>query len=144
MKILIDTSIWSLALRRQSGVVNPESVILRTLIEQGEDIHLLGIVLQEVLQGIKNPNDFHMLKDYLDAFPLIELTREDYVKAAELKNRLIKKGKQISTIDALIASASISYSCYLFTTDNDFENIAQHSSLKLFRPRLLLKTPDIL
>ena len=135
MKILIDTSIWSLALRRQSGVVNPESVMLRTLIEQGEDIHLLGIVLQEVLQGIKNPKDFHILKDYLDAFPLIELTREDYVKAAELKNRLIKKGKQISTIDALIASASISYSCYLFTTDKDFENIAQHSSLKLFKMR---------
>jgi len=135
MKILIDTSIWSLALRRQSGVVNPESVMLRTLIEQGEDIHLLGIILQEVLQGIKNPKDFHILKDYLDAFPLIELTREDCIKAAELKNRLIKKGKQISTIDALIASASISYSCYLFTTDKDFEHIAQHSSLKLFRMR---------
>jgi predicted nucleic acid-binding protein len=135
MKILIDTSVWSLALRRQSGVVNPESVMLRTLIEQGEDIHLLGIILQEVLQGIKNPKDFHVLKDYLDAFPLIELAREDYIKAAELKNRLIKKGKQISTIDALIASASISYSCYLFTTDKDFEHIAQHSSLKLFRMR---------
>ena len=135
MKILIDTSIWSLALRRQSGVVNPESVMLRTLIEQGEDIHLLGIILQEVLQGIRNPKDYHVLKDYLDAFPLIELTREDYIKAAELKNRLIKKGKQISTIDALIASASISNSCYLFTTDKDFEHIAQHSSLKLFRMR---------
>jgi len=135
MKILIDTSIWSLALRRQSGVVNPESVMLRTLIEQGEDIHLLGIILQEVLQGIRNPKDYHVLKDYLVAFPLIELTREDYIKAAELKNRLIKKGKQISTIDALIASASISYSCYLFTTDKDFEHIAQHSSLKLFRMR---------
>jgi predicted nucleic acid-binding protein len=133
MKILIDTSIWSLALRRPSGVVTPESVMLRTLIEQGEDIHLLGIILQEVFQGIRNPKDYHVLKDYLDAFPLIELTREDYIKAAELKNRLIKKGKQISTIDALIASASISYSCYLFTTDKDFEHIAQHSSLKLFR-----------
>jgi predicted nucleic acid-binding protein len=135
MKILIDTSIWSLALRRQSGVVNPESVMLRTLIEQGEDIHLLGIILQEVLQGIKNPKDFLVLKDHLDAFPLIELIREDYIKAAELKNRLIKKGKQISTIDALIASASISYSCYLFTTDKDFEHIAHHSSLKLFKMR---------
>jgi predicted nucleic acid-binding protein len=135
MKILIDTSIWSLALRRQSGVVNPESVMLRTLIEQGEDIHLLGIILQEVLQGIKNPKDFHVLKDYLDAFPFIKLAREDYIKAAELKNRFIKKGKQISTIDALIASASISYNCYLFTTDKDFKHIAQHSSLKLFRMR---------
>ena len=135
MKILIDTSIWSLALRRQSGVVNSESVMLRTLIEQGEDIHLLGIILQEVLQGIKNPKDFHALKDYFEAFPLIELTRENYIKAAELKNRLMKKGKQISTIDALIASAAISYGCYLFTTDKDFEHIAQHSLLKLFKMR---------
>ena len=135
MKILIDTSIWSLALRRQSGVVNPESVMLRTLIEQGEDIHLLGIILQEVLQGIKNPKDFHVLKDYFEAFPLIELTRENYIKAAELKNRLVKKGKQISRIDALIASAAISYGCYLFTTDKDFEHIAQHSLLKLFKMR---------
>jgi predicted nucleic acid-binding protein len=133
MRILIDTSIWSLALRRQSVVVNPEAMILKTIIEQGEDIFLLGIILQEVLQGIKNPKDFHVLKDYFDAFPLIEIVREDYIKAAELKNRLMKKGKQISTIDALIASTAISYGCYLFTTDKDFEHIARHSSLKLFK-----------
>jgi len=135
MKILVDTSIWSLALRRQSVVVNPEAIVVKTLIEQEEDIYLLGIILQEVLQGIKNPKDFHALKDYFEAFPLIELTRENYIKAAELKNRLMKKGKQISTIDALIASAAISYGCYLFTTDKDFEHIAQHSLLKLFKMR---------
>jgi len=135
MKILVDTSIWSLALRRQSVVVNPEAIVVKTLIEQEEDIYLLGIILQEVLQGIKNPKDFHALKDYFEAFSLIELTRENYIKAAELKNRLMKKGKQISTIDALIASAAISYGCYLFTTDKDFEHIAQHSLLKLFKMR---------
>jgi predicted nucleic acid-binding protein len=135
MKILVDTSIWSLALRRQSVVVNPEAIVVKTLIEQEEDIYLLGIILQEVLQGIKNPKDSHVLKDYFEAFPLIELTRENYIKAAELKNRLMKKGKRISTIDALIASAAISYGCYLFTTDKDFEHIAQHSLLKLFKMR---------
>lgn len=135
MRILIDTSIWSFALRRQLEFKSPESVTLRKLIEQGEDIYLLGIILQEVLQGIKNPKDVHVLKDYFEAFQLLELTREDYIKAAELVNRLMKKGKQISTIDALIASAAISYSCYLFTADKDFEHIAQHSSLKLFKMR---------
>lgn len=133
MKILVDTSIWSLALRRQTDVANPEAIVLKTFIEQGEDIYLLGIVLQEVLQGIKNPKDFHALKEYFEAFPLIELTREDYIKAAELKNYLTKKGKQASTINALIASVAISYDCYLFTTDEDFVHIAKYSKLKLFK-----------
>lgn len=135
MKILIDTSIWSVALRRQTDILNPEALVLKTLIEQGEDIYLLGIILQEVLQGIKNPKDFHALKKYFKAFPIIKLTREDYIKAAELKNLLMKKGKQASTIDALIASAAISYNCHLFTADEDFGHIAKYSQLKLIKSR---------
>jgi predicted nucleic acid-binding protein len=135
MKILVDTSIWSLALRRQPGIVNPEAIALKTLIGQGEDIYLLGIILQEVLQGIKNPKDFYALKEYFEAFPLIELAREDYIKAAELKNHLIKNGKQASTIDALIASVAISYNCHLFTGDEDFGHMAKYSKLKLFKNR---------
>ncbi|MBE0425969.1 MAG: PIN domain-containing protein [Nitrospirae bacterium] len=130
---MVDTSIWSLALRRKPEKVNPEAVALKMIIERGEDIYLIGIILQEVLQGIKNPKDFRILKDYFEVFPLIELIREDYIKASELKNHLMKKGKQISTIDALIASVSISNDCYLFTTDRDFEYIAQYSNLRLYK-----------
>ena len=133
MRILVDTSVWSFALRRQPGVVNPESIALKRLIEDGQDIYLLGIILQEMLQGIKNPRDFHALKEHFETFPLIELIRDDYIKAAELKNHLMKKGKQAGTIDILIASAAISYDCYLFTNDKDFEHIAKHSRLKLFK-----------
>ena len=135
MRILVDTSIWSLALRRPSGVVNEEAIWLKTIIEQGEDIYLLGIILQEVLQGIRNSNDFFTLKEYLKAFPLIDLTREDYTRAAELKNHLIRKGKQGSAIDVLIASAAISHRCHLFTADKHFTHIAEHSELKLFALR---------
>ncbi len=132
MRILVDTSVWSLALRRSSGVVNEEAIVLKTIIEQGEDIYLLGIILQEVLQGIRNSKDFLALKEYFKAFPLIDLAREDYVRAAELKNQLIGKGKQASTIDVLIASAAISHHCHLFTADKHFTQIAEHSELKLF------------
>lgn len=131
MRVLVDTSVWSLALRRRSSAVNPEAVILQTLIEQGEDIFLLGVILQEILQGVRNPKDFSRLKEHLSEFPLIELTREDYIKASELKNYLAKKGKQAGTIDALIASAAISYGCFLLTADQDFTHIALHSKLKL-------------
>ncbi len=132
MRILVDTSVWSLALRRSSGVVNEEAIVLKTIIEQGEDIYLLGIILQEVLQGIRNSKDFLALKEYFRAFPLIDLAREDYVRAAELKNQLIGKGRQASTIDVLIASAAISHHCHLFTVDKHFTQIAEHSELKLF------------
>jgi predicted nucleic acid-binding protein len=132
MRILVDTSIWSLALRRPSGVLNEEAVLLKTIIEQGEDIYLLGIILQEVLQGIRNSKDFLALKEYFKAFPLIDLNREDYVRAAELKNRLIGKGRQASTTDVLIASTAISHRCHLFTADKHFVQIAEHSELKLF------------
>jgi predicted nucleic acid-binding protein len=131
MKLLVDTSIWSLALRQKPHILNKEALILKNFIEQGEDIYLVGIILQEILQGIKNPKDFLQLKEYLEAFPLIELTREDYVKAAKLKNILIKKGRQISTFDALIAHTAISRDLYLFTADNDFSHIAKSTKLKL-------------
>ena len=132
MRILVDTSVWSLALRRSSGVVNEQAILLKTIIEQGENIYLLGIILQEVLQGVRNSKDFLALKEYFKAFPLIDLARVDYVRAAELKNQLIGKGKQASTIDVLIASAAISHHCHLFTADKHFAQIAEHSELKLF------------
>ena len=135
MRILVDTSIWSLALRRPTGVINQESVLLKTIIAQGEDIYLLGIILQEVLQGVRNPKFFFALTEYFKAFPLIDLKREDYVRAAELKNQLIGKGRQGSTIDVLIASAAISHRCHLFTADKHFTHIAEHSELKLFALR---------
>lgn len=131
MRILVDTSVWSLALRRSSAIVNEEAIALKTIIEQGEEIYLLGIILQEVLQGIRNSKDFLALKEYFKAFPLIDLAREDYVRAAELKNQLTRKGRQASTIDVLIASAAISYHCHLFTADKHFTQIAEHSELKL-------------
>lgn len=115
--------------------MNQEATLLKTLIEEGEDIYLLGIILQEVLQGIRNPSDFVALKEYFKPFPLIDLGREDYIRAAELKNDLLRKGKQGSTIDVLIASAAISYHCRLFTADKHFTHIAEHSELKLFPPR---------
>jgi predicted nucleic acid-binding protein len=133
MKIIADTSIWSLALTRHALSSKPEIEVLRKLIEQGENIFLLGIILQEILQGVKEPSMFKRIREHFDAFPLLEITREIYVKAAELKNHLGKNGIQTGTIDALIAAAAISNECYLFTSDKDFTHIAKHSKLKLLK-----------
>jgi predicted nucleic acid-binding protein len=133
VNIIVDTSVWSLALRRKDAPENSEATLLRRLLERGEGIYLIGIILQEVLQGIRRPEDFHSLGKYFEAFPLIELSRDDYIRAAGLKNSLIKKGIQASTVDALIASAAITHGCVLFTADKDFSDIARHSKLKLLK-----------
>jgi len=133
VNIIVDTSIWSLALRRHAHIQNPEAEILSKLIQQGENIYLLGIILQGILQGVKKPEDFTRLKEHLEAFPLLETKREHYVKAAELKNHLSRNGVQVSTVDALIATAAIVNDCYLYTTDTDFQYIAKHSKLKLLK-----------
>lgn len=134
MRIIVDTSVWSLAIRRHTPSKHSEVKVLRRIIDQEEDIFLIGIILQEILQGVKKSEDFTRLKEHLSVFPLLEITREHYVRAAELKNCLSTKGIQVSTVDALIATAAIANNCYLFTNDKDFHHIAQHSKLRLLKP----------
>lgn len=133
MKVIIDTSIWSLALRRHTDIQNTEVEVLKKMIIGGESIFLLGIILQEILQGIKRPQDFIRLKEYLDPFPLIEIAREHYIKAAELMNHLSRNGIQVSTIDSLIATTAIINDCHLYTNDRDFYHISRYSKLKLLK-----------
>lgn len=135
MKYLIDTSVWSLALRKKGAKdIRLLSAIdkLNMLLEHGERIFLLGIILQEILQGIKKRDDFSKVSDSLSYFPVIEASKEDYIFAAELFNHCQSKGVQASTVDFLIASISINHDCRLLTTDKDFQHIAKHTELNLF------------
>jgi predicted nucleic acid-binding protein len=76
---------------------------------------------------------FEKLADYISAFPLIELKRDDYIEAAGLRNYCITKGIQASTIDFLIASVCVSKDFLLFSADKDFELIANVTDLKLLK-----------
>ena len=131
MSVVVDTSVWSLALRRQSPSHNVHTEKLRMLLKQGRPIVLPGVVLQEVLQGIRDPADFENVRQHLDVFPLLELSRDDYVAAAELRNSCHAQGVQASTIDFQIAAACVRNDCALLTADQDFEHIARVSTLQL-------------
>lgn len=131
MNILVDTSVWSLALRREKGRRPPEAIRLEQLILQGESIFLIGVILQEILQGVRSKEDFQRLSKILSSFPFIPLKRDNYIMAATVRNKCRGKGVQASTIDFLIAAAAVSSDCYLFTTDNDFLNISKYITLKL-------------
>lgn len=131
MSVIVDTSVWSHALRRGSKSTDPQAAKLAGILTQGQTVLLLGVVLQEVLQGIKSARDFDRLSSHLDAFALLPLEREDYVAAARLRNLCRAKGVQASTVDFQIAAACIGHDCALLTCDKDFELISRFCPLRL-------------
>ncbi len=130
MKILVDTSIWSLALRRK--VVSNEKVVnqLRELIAEWR-VEIIGPIRQEILSGISDTAHFEKLRQYLAAFEDYPLTRQDYEKAAEMFTLCRKGGIQGSNTDFLICAAAVNHKMSIFTTDKDFTLYAKILPIRL-------------
>ncbi|MEG4854049.1 MULTISPECIES: type II toxin-antitoxin system VapC family toxin [unclassified Microcoleus] len=126
MNVLVDSSVWSLALRRNTtndaiAIVK----VLRDLIADGRVV-LLGAIRQEVLSGVRYKEQFIRLQEYLRAFPDLELTTEDYELAAEFFNTCRSNGIQGSNTDFLLCAVAHRRGYSIFTTDKDFENFRSH------------------
>lgn len=132
MSLFVDTSVWSLALRRDTQVPAPEVGTLLRAIQAGETILTTGLVLQELLQGFSGPRDRRQIVDRFAALPLLVPNRADHIDAAELRNRCRRSGVQIGTIDALLAQLCIRHDLTMLATDRDFHNMAGHCPLKLW------------
>lgn len=127
MNILVDTSIWSLALRKQK---TPEQLLpvvhrLSLLIKQGQ-AKIIGPIRQEILSGISLLSAFHKLKQALEGFEDLPLSPSEYIRAAEMSNICRKKGIQGSHTDFLICAVAESYELQIFTLDKDFEFYSAH------------------
>jgi predicted nucleic acid-binding protein len=133
--LFVDTSVWSLALRRDGSLSAPEVMALRNALEGGEAVVTTGLVLQELLQGFTGPRARGEIIERFGALPLLSPDRQDHVEAAELRNRCRRAGVQIGTIDAVIGQICLRHDLTLLTTDNDFTGIAKHSALRLWRVR---------
>jgi predicted nucleic acid-binding protein len=126
MNVIVDTSVWSLALRRNTIAEGIDTIsVLRSLIVDRQAI-MLGIVRQELLSGIRHTEQFIQLRDYLRAFSDLELTSEDYELAADFFNICRKNGVQGSNTDFLICAVAHRRNYSIFTTDKDFENFRSH------------------
>lgn len=134
MNVLVDTSVWSLALRRRRAVSAPEASELAELIREGR-VTMLGPVRQEILSGISNERQYALLRDHLRAFPDLELTAQDYEEAAALFNRCRARGVQGSNTDFLICAAAARRKFGILTTDGDFRLFAKVLPLHLHQPR---------
>jgi predicted nucleic acid-binding protein len=131
--LFVDTSVWSLAFRRDQVSTFPQVRVLRDALEGGETIVATGLVLQELLQGFAGPKARKDIIDRFSALPLLAPDRLDHIDAAELRNRCRRAGLQIGTIDAVIAQLCIRHSLTLLSTDNDFILAARHCPLRVWR-----------
>ena len=131
MKVLVDTCVWSQALRHK----DPDSALiakLQDLINDGR-VSIIGLIRQEILSGISNAEQFNKLKDILASFADIPLSTEHFERAAEFSNVCRKKGIQGSTVDFLICAVANLENLEIFTTDTDFENYSKFLPISLVR-----------
>ena len=124
MKVIVDTSIWSLVLRRQQPD-NRLANILQDLIADGRVI-MIGAIRQEILSGIKHQQQYEKLKDNLRAFSNLNLDTEDYELAANYFNICRRNGIQGSNTDFLICAVASRRNYAVFTVDNDFIDFSRY------------------
>jgi len=130
MRVLVDTSVWSLAFRRNTATDSREVGILADLIKDGR-VTLLGMVRQELLSGIRHAAQFERLKERLRAFPEAALETDDHETAARYYNTCMAAGILGSTVDYLICAYASRRKMQIFTTDPDFKHYAQHIPISL-------------
>jgi predicted nucleic acid-binding protein len=131
MNVLVDTSVWSLALRRKSENLNAtEKFIvaeLSELVREGR-ARLIGLVRQELLSGIRTTEHFENLRLHLRSFPDEPIDTSDHEEAAKAGNRCRGKGIVVSIVDILLCAVAIKREWAIFTTDPDFYKLRESAS----------------
>ena len=130
MKVLVDTSVWSLALRRSKSdkIAEDLAVLIHASL-----VVLIGPVRQEILSGISNENVFFELKSKLAYFEDLPISTFDYETAAQFFNTCRAQGIQGSHTDFLICAVASNNDLLIFTTDQDFKHFAKHLPIRLYK-----------
>ena len=132
MTLLVDTSVWSLALRRDVEATEPEVQELKDALFGSDVVVTTGLVLQELLQGFSGAKAQTQIVERFAVLPLLQPDRDDHIGAAVLRNTCRQAGVQIGTIDALLAHLAIRHDLTLLTTDKDFTHAAKHCALRVW------------
>lgn len=133
MEVLVDTSIWSLALRH-----NKRKAVNNTLISRFKElinetrVRIIGPIRQELLSGIKEELQFQKLKSHLDPFEDLPIITKNYERAAEMHNQCRRKGINGGHVDFLICSVAEYYQLTIFTNDKDFVYYAKYLPIMLY------------
>ncbi len=132
MTLLVDTSVWSLALRRDARAEGAEVQALRAALAGNQSVVTTGLILQELLQGFSGPRARREIIEKFSALPLIPPDRQDHIEAAERRNRCRRAGLQVGTIDALLIQLCARHDLIMLTTDRDFMLAAKHCDFRVW------------
>jgi predicted nucleic acid-binding protein len=133
MSLLVDTSVWSLSLRRDAPDV-PELGELRRALAGSDLVVTTGIIVQELLQGLVNDASRTIVRDRMSRISQVAVDLEDHLDAAEAFVECRRRGIQLGSVDALLTSLCIRRGLTLLTTDRDFHHAAPHLGLRVWRP----------
>jgi predicted nucleic acid-binding protein len=133
VQVVVDTSVWSLVLRRRAlpGADDAATLALKDLISDARAM-LIGPVRQELLSGVKEPAQFEKLQSALVAFPDEPLTLSDYECAARFFNTCKARGIQGSHTDFLICAVASQRKLPVFSLDQDFVHFSECLPVQLF------------
>lgn len=129
--VLVDTSVWSLALRRKRPAAGEVVETLARLVHE-DRARMIGAVRQELLTGVSDPDVFERLARALNAYPDLPMDASDYVRAASFCNLCRCRGVQGSNTDYLLCAAAARHEIPIYTTDRDFQNFSAHLPIRLF------------
>ncbi len=132
MSMLVDTSVWSLALRRDAEQSAPQVAALRGALLGADQVFTTGLVLQELLQGFAGPKARAQLVERLSALAFLQPDRDDHIEAAEVRNTCRRRGVQVGTIDALLIQLCRRHDLMLLSADQDFQAAARHVEFRLW------------
>jgi hypothetical protein len=132
VNLFVDTSVWSLALRRDAPPDVPQVDLLRAALEGGDPVFTTGLVLQELLQGVNGPRAREPIERRFSTLPFLVPDQADHVRAAAIHSSCRRKGLQVTTIDALLAALCVQHGLLMLSTDQDFERIATIEPLKVW------------
>lgn len=131
--VLVDTTVW---IDFFGNRPEPHVALLQELIEKDDDLCICGVVLAEVLQGIRSDAAYRKTRDHLDTLIFLPMRQMTFTRAAELYRALRKKGVTIrKPVDCMIAAVAVEHGVRLLHNDRDFDHIAAHSKLKVLAPK---------
>jgi predicted nucleic acid-binding protein len=134
VRVLVDTTVWSLALRRRRRALHRDGLRLvrefESLVVEGR-VLLAGPVRQEILTGVRDASAFERLREHLSHFDDVALRTEDYETAADFANRCLAAGVAVTSTDLLLCAIAARRSASVFTTDPDFTAYAEALPVKL-------------
>jgi predicted nucleic acid-binding protein len=132
VSLLVDTSVWSLAFRRDTETAVAEVKTLQHALEGADQVLTTGLVLQELLQGFAGPKARSQLIERFAALGFLQPDREDHIEAAEVRNSCRRNGVQIGTIDAVLIQLCRKHDLVLLSADNDFRSAAKHIKFRIW------------